>query len=127
MINNHTSHTFTKSQRLLTANEFGCVFDNPIKKIHSEHLLVFVQVGKTTHARLGLAITKKKLKRAVRRNYVKRLAREHFRLNAPKIGMVDVVLIVKKGHAKDTNLHDELSAIFKRLVMLYPAVIDHDN
>lgn len=118
-----TDTTFCKNRRLLKPDEFKQVFDNPIKKIHSEHLLLFVQAGQT-HARLGLAITKKKLKLAVRRNQLKRLTREYFRLNADQIGAVDVVLVVKKSHPKDTDLHGELAQIFKKLTTLFPAVHD---
>lgn len=113
------AHTFCKQQRLLKPAEFQRVFDNPIKKIHSQHLLAFVQTGQH-RPRLGLAITKKKLKLAVMRNQLKRLTREHFRLNAHKLGAVDVVLIVKVGYAKGTDLHAELEEIFAKLITLYP-------
>lgn len=126
MKTNLMAHTFTKSQRLLTPDEFKRVFDKPIKKIHSEHLLLFVQTGQR-HARLGLAITKKKLKKAVMRNRLKRLVREYFRLNSPNIGAVDVVLIVKKGYAKDVDLHVELAQIFNKLIALYPNLPTHDR
>lgn len=110
---------FTKSQRLLTPNAFKQVFDNPIKKIHSEHLLLFVQQGQT-HARLGLAITKKKVRHAVMRNRLKRLTREYFRLTSQSMGAVDVVLIVKKSYTKETDLHAELALIFEKLQASYP-------
>lgn len=118
-----TTTSFGKNQRLLKADEFKQVFDNPIKKIHSEHLLLFAQQGQAPHARLGLAITKKKLKHAVMRNRLKRLTREYFRLNAEKLGAVDVVLIVKKNYTKDTDLHPELGQIFDKLTALYPAEV----
>lgn len=116
--------SFTKAERLLHPNEFKRVFDNPIKKIHSEHLLLFIQTGvpKQTQARLGLAITKKKVKLAVMRNRLKRLSREIFRHTAPTLGSVDVVLIVKKSYAKKTDLNDELTHIFEKLAILFPAI-----
>lgn len=116
--------SFTKAERLLHSNEFKRVFDNPIKKIHSEHLLLFIQTGvpEQTQARLGLAITKKKVKLAVMRNRLKRLSREIFRHTAPTLGSVDVVLIVKKSYAKKTDLNDELTQIFEKLAILFPAI-----
>lgn len=127
--NKPISQVFTKHHRLLVPYDFKRVLDAPAKKIHSEHLLMFVQVGQPqqTHARLGLAITKKKLKQAVMRNRLKRLTREYFRLNHAKIGVVDMVLIVKKKYAKDTDLHGELAQIFKKLIANYPAFSHHDN
>ncbi|WP_066804462.1 ribonuclease P protein component [Moraxella oblonga] len=94
-----TNPTFslTKTKRLLAPSEFKAVFDNPIKKIHSTHCLLFVADTGQLHARLGLAITKKKLKKAVDRNLVKRHAREVFRLNQHDFPPVDCVLIVKSG------------------------------
>lgn len=114
---------FAKAQRLLSPNDFKRVFDNPVKKIHSEHLLLFVQAGmpEQTHARLGLAITKKKVKLAVMRNRLKRLIREQFRHTAPMLGAVDVVLIVKKNYTKGTDLNGELTHIFEKLSALFPA------
>ncbi|OBX50812.1 ribonuclease P protein component [Moraxella nonliquefaciens] len=127
MINSQPGATplsFTKAERLLHPNEFKRVFDNPIKKIHSEHLLLFIQTGvpEQTQARLGLAITKKKVKLAVMRNRLKRLSREIFRHTAPTLGSVDVVLIVKKSYAKKTDLNDELTHIFEKLAILFPAI-----
>ena len=127
MINSQPCATllsFTKAESLLHANEFKRVFDNPIKKIHSEHLLLFIQTGvpEQTQARLGLAITKKKVKLAVMRNRLKRLSREIFRHTAPTLGSVDVVLIVKKSYAKKTDLNDELTHIFEKLAILFPAI-----
>ena len=120
---------FTKAQRLLSPNDFKRVFDNPIKKIHAEHLLLFVQtdIPEQTPARLGLAITKKKVKLAVMRNRLKRLTREHFRHTAPTLGAVDVVLIVKKNYTKETDLHGELTHIFEKLAMLFPSDVSKIN
>lgn len=118
--------TFNKQKRLLEPSEYQKVFDAPLKKIHSQHLLLFVATGQT-QARLGLAITKKKLKLAVSRNHLKRLSREYFRLNAHQLGAVDVVLIVKKGYDKKTDLHEELSHIFRELVRLFAVVADGDD
>lgn len=122
-LSSQTTTSFGKNQRLLKPDEFKRVFDEPIKKIHSEHLLLFVQTGQLPHARLGLAITKKKLKLAVMRNRLKRLSREYFRQHANQMGAVDVVLIVKKNYTKDTDLHPELGQIFDKLTTLYPAKV----
>lgn len=107
--------TFTKQDRLLSSGEFKMVFDNPIKKIHSTHLLAFVARSGVSQPRLGLAITKKKLKLAVERNQIKRLSREHFRLNKADLPVVDMVLIVKSTYDKQTDLNAELVEIFRKI------------
>jgi len=68
--------------------------------------------GRGTH-RLGLGVAKKMFRRAVRRNRVKRLIREAFRLERPGFGTgLDMVVRPK---VKDLTL-DQLRASFQRLV-----------
>lgn len=119
-----TCYGFDKSKRLLTPAQFKHVFDNPIKKIHSTHFLLFVANNTNNHPRLGLAITKKKLKNATDRNLVKRITRQIFRHHQHKIAQVDVVLIVKMrlpnkdeldNVAKKQLIHHELKMIFNKL------------
>lgn len=49
-----------------------------------------------TFARLGLAISKKTIKKAVDRNRIKRLIREGFRYNQENLGSFDIVVLVKR-------------------------------
>lgn len=126
------SLTFAKDKRLLTPNDFKAVFDTPIKKIHSTHFLLFVANTQQNHARLGLAITKKKLKKAVDRNLVKRHTREIFRLNQHNLPPLDCVLIVKSGafvgnkkqkadkETVNQIIKTELTEIFERLSSIKP-------
>lgn len=68
--------------------------------------------GRGTH-RLGLGVAKKMFRRAVRRNRVKRLIREAFRLERPGFGTgLDMVVRPK---VKELTL-DQLRASFQRLV-----------
>lgn len=135
-----SSYKFSSQQRLLTAKEYQQVFDNPIKKIHSEHFLLVIAhpLTKSSHsahfdgnARLGLAITKKKLKKAVDRNYIKRIARESFRQIQPPF-FLDCVLLVKKSpllgqklvapkdkfNIKELGLYEEINALFAKIETL---------
>lgn len=114
---------FDKTQRLLTPSAFKVVFDAPIKKIHSKHLLLFVANTNQPHARLGLAITKKKLKKAVDRNTLKRHTRQIFRQKAQTLPCYDCVLIVKSSaflgfDAPWQPIKEELVQIFEALALL---------
>lgn len=146
------SYEFTSSQRLLTSKQYQWVFDNTAKKLHSEHFLLvvthpinhdlnnknsdskdtsqFFEVNLDKKARLGLVITKKKLKKATDRNYIKRIARESFRKACPSFLPVDCVLLVKKSPLvyskalskkskacgiKELCLYDELTVLFVKL------------
>ncbi len=109
---------FNKSKRLLSSNQFKQVFNCPSKKIHSEHFLLFVSDNKLSYARLGLAITKRKIKTAVHRNIIKRHSRELFRLSWHHLPAVDCVLIVKKSSKDFVNIHSELNGLFMGLSQL---------
>lgn len=111
---------YNKSKRLLTAIDYKQVFDNPIKKIHSTHFLLIVAQQKKPTPRLGLAITKKKIKNATDRNQIKRYTKEYFRHAQHNI-TGDMVLIVKSKLPvltkvqKSALLKNELQIIFDKL------------
>lgn len=49
------------------------------------------------HPRLGMAISRKNVRRAVKRNLIKRQLRESFRLQQAIIGDFDVVVLARPG------------------------------
>lgn len=49
--------------------------------------------------RLGLAISRKQLRRAVDRNRIKRIVRESFRLHAASLPAVDIVVLARQPAA----------------------------
>lgn len=112
--------SFGKDKRLLNAQDFKAVFDKSNKKIHSKHLLTFVKYNQHSHPRLGLAITKKKLKNANDRNRLKRLIREHFRHHQHQIQNLDLVFIVKISFTKQdySAIKAEINEIFSKLTTL---------
>ena len=69
---------FTRQQRLTQASEFKSVFAKPCVKQGDANMLILGKFNKQKSARLGLAVAKKQLKRAVSRNRFKRLTRESF-------------------------------------------------
>lgn len=110
-----SNHRFTKQHRLLGSPEFKAVFDAPIKKIHTAHLLAFIAKGSSDESRLGLAITKKKLKHAVARNHIKRLTREVFRHKRSHLAAIDIVVIVKVGYQKSFDIGQEVDELFSKI------------
>lgn len=113
------SFDFTKQHRLLDVADYKAVFDAPIKKIHTTHLLAFVAKGTADTPRLGLAITKKKLKRAVWRNRIKRLIREAFRHHRQHLDIIDMVVIVKSSYDKDFDIAQEVDELFNKIQQKY--------
>ncbi len=84
--------SFPKQARLLTASQFQQVFGNRLAVSGKELLLVANSNNEST-ARLGLAIKRKDIKKAVHRNTIKRIIRESFRLNRMKLHHLDIVVV----------------------------------
>lgn len=91
------SATFDKSRRLLKAADFQSVFDNTQYKVGHQHFLVLASRNPLGHARLGLVIGKKNIRRAVKRNRVKRVVRDTFRLCNPALDSLDIIFLARKG------------------------------
>ncbi|PIE47797.1 MAG: ribonuclease P protein component [Gammaproteobacteria bacterium] len=116
MTNN--DYKYPKTARLLSSKQFKNVFDFSDKKIHQPHLMTFIKKNELKNARLGLAITKKKVPTAVARNNLKRLIREDFRICNKNLGNVDIVFIVKKPikEISDNELKKQIKVIFNKIM-----------
>ncbi len=109
---------FSKKLRLLTAADFKRVFDAPDQRSVDNMFTLLVRKNELGYSRLGMAITKKRLKRAVDRNYAKRIIRETFRAQQAELVGVDVVVINRNGvaGAEKRALHNSLKKHWPRLV-----------
>ncbi len=94
---------FARQQRLTQASEFKSVFSEPCIKQGDANMLVLAKINKHKKARLGLAVAKKQLKRAVSRNRFKRLTRESFRHHLDIIKNLDIVVVARAGAEHKTN------------------------
>jgi len=83
---------FQRRMRLLSAKDYERVFQNP-QKSSSKALTVLARHSGRELARLGLAIPRKQIRRAVERNRIKRLIRESFRRHQDLLHGLDVVVI----------------------------------
>lgn len=87
---------FPKSERLQKKREFQKVFDEG-RKFTNKELHAFAMPNGTDSSRLGLVVGRK-VGNAVRRNRIKRILREAFRLNKGLLSSgVDLVLIPRPG------------------------------
>jgi ribonuclease P protein component len=109
------SNAFPRAHRLLTSNDFQRVFQAPIKSSDAFFTVLARSTSQNQPARLGLAIARKQLKRAVDRNRVKRLVRECFRLQAP--AALDYVVMTRHIVQQKTNaqLRASLARHFERI------------
>jgi ribonuclease P protein component len=87
-------HTFPKSHRLGGKYEFAAVFDAKVRESRGP-LTIYAKPNDLGHSRLGLSISRK-VGTAVRRNRIKRLLRESFRLMQHDLPSgYDLVVVVR--------------------------------
>ena len=63
-------------------------------------------------------VAKKTSRRAVQRNYMRRVIREYFRKTKPEIALIDIVIRVTKSFKNQENaaINEEIAVIFSKLV-----------
>ncbi|NCF35081.1 MAG: ribonuclease P protein component [Gammaproteobacteria bacterium] len=89
------SESFPRRLRLTRAVEFQQVFKNNIRR--SDARFTILVANKTgSHPRLGFAIARKQVPKAVKRNALKRLFRESFRKNQHRLPARDMVIMVRR-------------------------------
>lgn len=107
---------FPKSERLQKKKEFQRVFDEG-RKFRNNELLVYAMPNGRNKSRLGLVVGKK-VGNAVRRNRIKRILREAFRLNKELLGFgVDLILIPRPGltSPKLSTIEDGFKRLLSRI------------
>lgn len=107
---------FSKACRLLTPEDYKPVFDKPDLRINSPELLLLVRRNTLPQSRLGLVVAKKHIKRATRRNRVKRIMRESFRRQTFNYSADIVVLVRQKADLMDNKqLFEHVDSQWARL------------
>jgi len=109
-----------KRVRLLKRADFSAIFADR-QRVHSNHFLVLAKANDLSHPRFGLAVAKKHLRTAVKRNIVKRQARESFRALQQQLPNMDFVLLTKKQITTDwpqldkKQIRQEVDSLLKKL------------
>lgn len=94
---------FSRKQRLLTPSDYSQVFQQSEYRKHSPFFLILAKPNTLGIARLGLAISKKTVNKSVRRNRIKRIIRQSFRLNQQALSGLDIVVVSKKNMAREDS------------------------
>ena len=93
------SAAFPARLRLLNPSDFKGVFDAAEMRASKPQILVLARRNALPHARLGIVVGKKNCRLATRRNLVKRVLRESFRLRQHELAGLDLVALARKGIA----------------------------
>ncbi|MDX9821234.1 MAG: ribonuclease P protein component [Syntrophales bacterium] len=87
--------SFRKDERIRNRRDFQIVYDGGVRR-GSEHFVVVSLKNSSGATRLGITVSKK-VGNAVKRNRIKRLVREFFRLNKARLpGARDIVVIARR-------------------------------
>jgi len=88
--------SFPRQLRLVRAAQFRQIFDNN-KRVDDASITILVgnQIG--VCPRLGFAIARKQIQKAVLRNRLKRIFRESFRKNQHRLPARDMVIMVRRS------------------------------
>lgn len=88
-----------KKERLLKRREYLAVSREVSKRVETKNFLVILRRNELKHSRIGITVTKKIGKAAIR-NRIKRQVREFYRKNKRRLPTgYDFVIIARKGAA----------------------------
>lgn len=110
---------FPRAARLLTPRDFARL-RGISRRVGSRHFSAEVASNEGDGARLGLAVSRRVSKKAVRRNRIKRIARESFRHARAGLPAVDILLIARSSADLEANagLRAELAHLWQRIATL---------
>ena len=110
-----SNFSFPKKQHLRTPADFQRVYDIK-QRAGDKHLLIFGAMNDLNLTRIGLSVSKKN-GNAVRRNRIKRLLREAFRLTSHQLPETcDFILIPRPGSGSTlTDYQSSLKSLTQKI------------
>ncbi|MBI4833744.1 MAG: ribonuclease P protein component [Planctomycetes bacterium] len=73
-------YTFRKKEHLLKERDFERLLKHA-ERLGDKLMTIYLLPNELPHSRLGIIVAKKRVRKSTRRNYIKRLVREAYRLN----------------------------------------------
>lgn len=108
---------FPRAARLLKPAEFRRVFQRA-RRAQDAHFTILARHNGDAPARLGLAIARKQVRRAVDRNRIKRIVRDSFRHRRGELHGLDLVVMARARavQADRATLHASLAELWQQLL-----------
>lgn len=88
-------NTLSKNYFLQKARDFSNVWAKP-RRAKGEYATLVARENNLGIPRIGFLVAKRKVKKAVDRNKIKRLVKESFRLNKKTIANFDIIFLLNK-------------------------------
>ena len=107
--------TLPRTARLLSADQYADVFKSGHSLRRDNRVRVRILENNGNSARIGVIVPKKGNRLAVRRNRIKRLVRDYFRLTRTHLKSVDIIVHVT-GAVADKDLMRILRQSMKSLI-----------
>jgi ribonuclease P protein component len=113
--------SFPPARRLRKPGEFKRVYATG-RRLGNELFTVNTQPNETGAPRLGMSVAVRAMGNAVRRNRIRRMIRESFRLNQAILPPLDIVIGVRAGarDAEPALLRESLERLWQKLKTSFP-------
>jgi ribonuclease P protein component len=108
--------TFGKDERIRKKRDYLAAYQQGVRN-HSNHFTVIAHRNSSGKRRLGITVGKK-VGNAVKRNRIKRLLREFFRLHKEQFPLAQDIVIMAKGAISFLNYQDlclEMESLLKKI------------